>query len=234
MATIHRALAFMILGISAILLSGYLFFNENDVGLNSIADLRFVDSLPSGFLTKFKSENKEYIYAFLELNGTFQGPLELDVSGANILLRKSNAKDGEMSISLDGGELKVENNLSLINYTGNILYDLYSNALLIEGSIKKLVLPYATFEMNGGENIYYNSSVVEYVKIENVDQDDIELKGFKGTVNIKVKGDTISYVTSNKDLKISKIKGDLVLEHGRITFKGEGIIKTDVLMTPIE
>ncbi|GEM_PF-5063011 len=231
MAAIHRALAFMILGISAILLSGYLFFNEKNINFDSIADLRFVNSLPSGFLTKFKEKDNEYIYAFLELNGSFHGDIRMKVDNINIAIYK---KDAPINISLDSGKLNVQKEVNLINYSGDVLYYPEMNTFILEGKVKKLILPSASFEIEKEGKILCNSSItdLEKMELEHITQDVIELKGFKGNINIKIKNDKISYVTSNKDVKILRIKGTLTLKGNKIVFKGEGIIKTDVLLTP--
>ncbi len=224
MASIHRAVAFLILGIGALLTSSYLFLNESSIDASKIFDVRFLDTLPSGFFSKYVGD-KEYIRAYLEFNGSFDGVFYYDVSEVSIFI---DSKD--INVNLGDDLLYSKNNISIVNYTGKINYR--EGNLEMEGRYLRISSPYYVIVPERRERIRYNGTV-DFLKISGFEVKKAVFDEFNGIVIIKAKGDRISYEVNNKDLEIERIKGEIMIRGNKIIFKGEGVIKTEVILTPL-
>ncbi len=224
MASIHRAVAFLILGIGALLTSSYLFLNESSIDASKIFDVRFLDTLPSGFFSKYVGD-EEYIRAYLEFNGSFDGVFYYDVREVSIFIDSN-----DINIRLGDDLLYSKNNVSIVNYTGKINYK--DGNLEMKGRYLKIFSPYYVIVPEKRERIEYNGTVAS-LKIAGFEVKKSVFEDFNGIVIIKAKGDKISYEVNNKDLEIERIKGEIIIRDNEILFKGEGVIKTEVVLTPL-
>lgn len=228
MAEIHKAIAFIILGITALLISGYLFINGDNITFSDLKGFHISSYLPSGFLTKFNSRTDKYISAELEINGTLNGDLDFPLKNTKITLEF----DGE-EIELSNAYLYVKGNITLINYSGEFMYSPLSSVISLNGKSEGFFTDTLSLRYSRKETTKINQTNIRRIKIQNILNQKISLKGFKGTIKVKVKGDSITYLSSNKDIDISNVDGVLILNGDHILFEGKGVIKSDVLLTPI-
>ena len=210
-----RALALFILALSSLGIAAYLYDKGDTLNLN----LDYF-SLPTGF---FASNNKEYVKAQIDLNGSFSSMNEIEINSNTAI-----EIPGGSSIQIDNVIVKNKNNKGyyLKELAGFLLYN--KGKITLKGKCSNIISQSEEISKDNRIDITYNGTFNK-IEIENI-EGDIILDNYRGTIKTTITPkDIVSYIVLGKKVEIKSFKGNIILTPGKIVLKGKGLIKTDVL-----
>ncbi len=224
---------FLMLALIAGVMGAASYIQENDVSIADKLGLNDISLSPSGFFSRFMSNdftnvpfeanltiypseqvllNPRKEISSIRLNYSYtETPLRVD--GLTLLgVKQTTAIFKEFK-----GELSLGNLLSISGYSHGALI----NDLVVSNKNNLFYVK--------GENIS-----VDNVVIENIPKIDFEINVISGTLQLSNKGDTVIYNIYNKPLDIEDYEGYISFDGDVLKLKGKGNIKSSTIITPKE
>ncbi len=217
MAFNPRAFAFFILALASLGIAGYLFNNES-----SLSSDFFSISLPTGW---FVNQNKDYIKADINLNGTFSDNLYIKLEDQTLELTLPSSSQ----VVIDESKVSYFNPLTLTlkDFSGNIKLTPYK--IEINGEVSTIVNDVEAMSHTKDKILFSYNGSYDSILIKSLPPQDLMINRFMGKIDALIKGDHLLYEVSNKNIEIRDYEGYFAILQGRIELRGTGLIRSDVL-----